>query len=197
MGIFSIQIVPDLGCKRKIRSLMKYYSKKLNKHEALIDRAHFTIITSFKTNKIDNLINDIKNLKLNKFKDKINGPFLFGNSFLYLKPVDDSKMGNIHNQIIELLPKYRIKWVHEGFQNIKVSTKKRKYLAKYGDIFCKEFFMPHLTLCGFNFQKNVSKKSRSLFNKKIEFKILVNKLLVLKKKKNKWMNYATIHLNDN
>jgi hypothetical protein len=191
---YSIQIVPDLKSKNKIRKLMISLSNTLNKKDALIDRAHITLITSFKTREINSLIKEIKNLELKPFEENLVGPLLFKDSFLYLKPTLNKKIKEIHNKLINLIPKYREKWVHEGFQNSTFKNKQKEYLKKYGDAYCKEFFTPHLTLTGFSFDKAQLKKIKGLINIKKEYSIKINKILVLKKIRNKWLNYKIIKL---
>ena len=127
---YSIQIVPDIGFKKEIRALMIKLSRNLKKLDALNDRAHMTIITSFKTRKIDSFVNIIRSYNLNSFSISLVGPYLFGKNFLYLKPQKDNKIKEIHNKIIELVPKCRTTWVREEFQNINVSSKQKKYLKR-------------------------------------------------------------------
>jgi len=191
MERYSIQIVPK---NPKIKKLVKKLSKKI-KNRTLEDSPHITLITSFKTKKIKDLIKEIKNLKLQKSSFELKGPRTRNNSFLYLYPDNPKKIGNFHKKIIELIPKYRESWIHAGFQKLSIEGKRKNNLKKYGDIYCKEFFWPHLTICGFSLTKKQLNDAKRIISGEINFKVKVDYLTIKVKKSGKWKEFKRIKLN--
>ena len=150
-------------------------------------------MTTFKTNKINEIVREIKNQNFGKFSVNLRGPSFFHLKFVWFK-AEKKDMYKIHKKVIEIVRKYKSPWILPDYKKIKLNMKQKFYMKKYSFPYVLEYFLPHMALAGFKFNKKDLPKINKAIEKQMTIKMPVKNLYILTKKGNKWYYYTKIGL---
>ncbi len=184
---------PEGKLMPKIRQLMKKLGKISNRYDCIQVNPHFTLMTTFKTDKINKIVKEIKEQNFKSFIINLRGPLLFSKSFVWFK-AEKKDMHKIHKKIIEIVRKYKEPWILPEYKKIKPNKKQKEYMKKYSFPYVYEYFLPHMALAGFNFEDKKIPKIKEAIKEQMKIKMPVKNLYILTKKKNKWYLYKKIKL---
>lgn len=143
------------------RGLMEKYSKDLDSIKALKLPPHLTIVSRFKTEKYDELIeaitNEISNhIKFNILTDSI--CFFESPSIIKIDFKTNKNLKILHDSLLDLTSKYSTSWTRKRLIGQNMSKEQKDLICRYGSPFVKQFYTPHMTLAGEDISKNKFKE---------------------------------------
>ena len=193
MKKYSMVLWPEEGLMPKIRHLARELSEIGGKYDCIKVNPHFTLMTTFKTNKITQIIKEIREQNFKKFTVILRGPSLFNKNFVWFK-AEKKDMYQIHKNVIDIVRKYKSQWILPDYKKIKLNKKQREYMNIYSFPYVLEHFLPHMALAGFNFEDEKIPEIKKAIRKQIKIKMPVKHLYILTKRRNKWYCYKRIGL---
>jgi hypothetical protein len=144
-------ILPPLELRQQLRQKMEEYSRQLNSRKALTFPPKITLVNRFRTNQYDAFVQRCKEIcsKTGKFTIDL-GP---GGKFeeppiLYLAVQKNGELQQLHEDLIEACAEYRQHWERPNFKDLSQNEQQRSYLERYGSLFVKEYYEPHVTFAG-------------------------------------------------
>jgi len=192
MKKYNVVLWPEGELMPKIRQLARKLSKISGKYDCIKVNPHFTLMTTFKTNKINNIIHEIKGQNFRRFTITLRGPLLFNKSFVWFK-AEKKEMYEIHKKVIEIVRKYKSPWILPDY-DIPLNKKQKEYRKKYSFPYVLEYFLPHMALAGFDFEDRKIPMIKKAIRKQMKIKMPVKNLYILTKKGNRWYLYKKIKL---
>jgi len=177
----------------KVRQIMRKLSKIGGKYDCMKVNPHFTLMTTFKTSKIAEIIKEIKKQHFKKFTITLQGPLLFSKNFVWFRG-EKKAMHLIHKKVIEIVSRYKSSWVLSYYKKIKLDKKQKGYLKQYSFPYAREYFLPHMALAGFNFSDDKMPKIKESIKKQVKIKMPIRNIYILTKRKNNWYIYKKIKL---
>jgi len=193
MNKYSIVLWPEGELMPRIRKLARRISKIGKRYDCIKVNPHFTLMTTFKTNKIKGIIREIKNQNFKKFSVNLRGPSFFHLKFVWFK-AEKKDMYKIHKKVIEIVRKYKSPWILPDYKKAKLNKKQIYYMKKYGFPYVLEHFLPHMALAGFGFDDKRIPAIKEAIKKQMKIKMPVKHLYILTKRGNKWYYYTKIKL---
>jgi len=192
MTKYNVVLWPERKLMPRIRQLARNLSKISGKYDCIKVNPHFTLMTTFKTNRINDIIHEIKGQNFRKFAITLRGPLLFNKSFLWFK-TEKKGMYEIHKKVIEIVRKYKSPWILPDY-DIPLNKKQKEYRKKYSFPYVLEYFLPHMALAGFDFENRKMSLIKEAVRKQMKIKMPVKHLDILTKRRNKWYLYRKIKL---
>lgn len=132
---------------------MELLSKKTGSKGSLEFVPHFSIRNDFLiddesmdrlTSEITDFISNVPRMKL-----QITGFGFYPWKIIYLDIQKIPELQSLHNNIMNIIQRYRNSWVAKNLiDSPHFSGKQKEYIQKYGYQFAFEFYSPHFTVCG-------------------------------------------------
>ncbi|MBD3259326.1 hypothetical protein GF371_01710 [Candidatus Woesearchaeota archaeon] len=192
MKKYFIGILPDIKTRKKLTEL-KNKTIKLTEAKKNKTPLHITLKENFKTDKIDDLITELKEKISNfkPFKIKIRGFDIFDNEIIALKVKNNKTVQNLHEISMKISNKYR-KEKEKYFGSKIFKYKQKEYIKKYNSPYCFEFYNPHLTLCFHADPEKNDQVINFLRKNNLNFEFEVSKISIIDKDKHKIYKHLSI-----
>jgi 2'-5' RNA ligase len=192
MKKYNVVLWPEGRLMPQIRRLAGKLSRIGGKYDCIQVNPHFTLMTTFKTNRIDKIINEIRGQNFKKFMVTLKGPLLFNKNFVWFK-AEKERMYKIHKKVIEIVRKYKSPWILPDY-DVPLNKKQKEYRKKYSFPYVLEYFLPHMALAGFDFEDKRMPLIKKAIKKQMKIRMAVKNLYILTKKGSRWYLYRKIKL---
>jgi len=186
MALYSIVLIPERN-KAGIEALRAKAAALAGERRMI--PIHISIRETFETQTVEKLKKELLKAagRFGAFRIRFKC-FTVLQKHVVLEVVKTKKLQKLHESVLAIVDKFRTDYVRPEYaQQKSISEKQREYIKLHGYPYCKEYYLPHLTLVYNAKPKGIRKVKAFLSEQKIPKSETIRKLILLKKEGNSWV----------